>query len=376
MKIWHRILLIILSATLATLTFEPYALSHLTLIAWIPFFIALRAVSTRAGFRLGVLQGFLTLAGTLPWLYSVFGTLAPALWFILALFTGLFGALSTLPRIKNSPFILAVIWTGIEYYRCEHFYLSFPWITPGTSFDPNFFTMIIGVYGLTFLIVLGSIMLAQKRYNTGGFILLTIHLFWFDSNRPNIETPLTVALVQNESRNYDNYLIPSKPLKDKADFIVWPEYAINFDPNHQTFALQQIDELLDSRAQLLVAGGETWLDLKNETYSNSAFTFGTEGILGSHFKNHTVHLISDGVKGTTAKAVETPFGKIGTPICFDCDHQDVVRKMTADGAEFFLIPSLDKIVWTERQHLQHGQLFRHRAAENGRWLAIASTSGL
>lgn len=34
---------------------------------------------------------------------------------------------------------------------------------------------------------------------------------------------------------------------------------------------------------------------------------------------------------------------------------------------------MDKEKWTARQH---GQLFRHRAAENGRWLAIASTSGL
>ena len=39
-------------------------------------------------------------------------------------------------------------------------------------------------------------------------------------------------------------------------------------------------------------------------------------------------------------------------------------------------PSLDKIEWSARQHEQHGALFLHRAAENGRWLAVASSSGV
>jgi apolipoprotein N-acyltransferase len=187
MKIWQRIGLIILSSLLITLSIEPFAFHLLAFVAWIPFLIALRDTTFRVGFRLGILQGFLTFAGTLIWLFAIFESLAPALWFTLALFTG---------------------------------------------------------------------------------------------------------------------------------------------------------------------------------------------ILGTHFKNHIVHLFNDGEKGITAKAINTPIGKIGTPICFDCDHQDVIRKMTADGAELFLIPSMDAADWTERQHLQHGTLFRHRAAENGRWLAIASTSGL
>jgi len=50
--------------------------------------------------------------------------------------------------------------------------------------------------------------------------------------------------------------------------------------------------------------------------------------------------------------------------------------MTAGGAEFFLIPSLDAMAWSARQHEQHGVLFRHRAAGNGRWLVVASSSGV
>ena len=379
MNIWQRIALIILSSLLVILAIEPFAFSILALVAWIPFFIAIRGATFRAAFRLGVLQGFLTFAGTLIWLYEIFGALAPILWLMLALFTGLFAGLSTLPRLKNSPALVALVWTGIEYYRAEHFYLNFSWITPGTALPPNLFTSIIGVYGVSFLIILASLWLAHQRWRHGiPLALLIIIAVMAMSHRINHSAPSTVALIQNEKENFDYYVEVSSPLKAEVDVIVWPEYAISFDPTHEmnAYALKDISTLLDSRAQLLVAGGKTWHDTTNHIWSNTAFTFGKEGVLGTHFKNHTVHMFDDGEKGTTASAIETPIGKIGTPICFDCDHQDVIRRMTADGAGLFLIPSMDAIKWTERQHLQHGTLFRHRAAENGRWLAVASTSGL
>ena len=50
--------------------------------------------------------------------------------------------------------------------------------------------------------------------------------------------------------------------------------------------------------------------------------------------------------------------------------------MVADGAEFLVAPTMDAIHWGEKQHLQHAELFRHRAAENRRWMMVAATSGL
>jgi predicted amidohydrolase len=69
-------------------------------------------------------------------------------------------------------------------------------------------------------------------------------------------------------------------------------------------------------------------------------------------------------------------GKVGTPICFDCDYEGVVRKMTAAGAECFLVPLMDAESWTARQHDQHAELFRIRACENGRWMFTCGTSGV
>ena len=99
-------------------------------------------------------------------------------------------------------------------------------------------------------------------------------------------------------------------------------------------------------------------------------------MLGKHGKHHTVHLFDDGETGPTMKAIDTPLGRMGTPVCFDCDFQDVVRQMTLDGAEFFAVPSMDAAYWGEKQHLQHAQLFQLRAAENRRPFVVSASSGV
>ena len=50
--------------------------------------------------------------------------------------------------------------------------------------------------------------------------------------------------------------------------------------------------------------------------------------------------------------------------------------MVTNGAQVLIVPSLDAISWSARQHKQHAELFRHRAAENNRWIAVAASSGL
>ncbi len=47
-----------------------------------------------------------------------------------------------------------------------------------------------------------------------------------------------------------------------------------------------------------------------------------------------------------------------------------------NGAEFLAVPSMDAEHWTAREHRQHAELFRHRAAENHRWMVVSSTSGV
>jgi apolipoprotein N-acyltransferase len=111
-------------------------------------------------------------------------------------------------------------------------------------------------------------------------------------------------------------------------------------------------------------------------WSNIALTVNGAGKQGTHAKQHTVHFFNDGTPGITAVPVNLSQGKMGTPICYDCDYQDVVRHMTLAGAEFFAVPSMDVASWSLKQHLQHAALMRIRAAENGRWMIVAASSGV
>jgi apolipoprotein N-acyltransferase len=136
-----------------------------------------------------------------------------------------------------------------------------------------------------------------------------------------------------------------------------------------------LQKICKERGTTLVVGTQT-TPKGGKQWFNTALTLNENGISGEHHKVHPVHLFNDGTPGTTRLPVKSTLGVMGTPICFDCDYQDVVRRMTAAGAEFFAVPSMDAVSWSERQHRQHAVLFQMRACENGRWFAVCASSGV
>ena len=189
------------------------------------------------------------------------------------------------------------------------------------------------------------------------------------------ESPVKVAAVQAEGASTQTYMTLANSAPEDTQIIVWPENTIPIDVrNISKSELEYVQAFTLKRKAVLVFGTQTRLE--GPKWQNTALTIDGANVLGEHGKNHTVHLFNDGEHGTTALPVVTPLGKIGTPICFDCDFQDVVRNMTLAGAEFFTVPSMDAASWSERQHIQHSQLFRVRAAENQRAMVVAASSGV
>lgn len=184
---------------------------------------------------------------------------------------------------------------------------------------------------------------------------------------------LPVAIVQAESAPLGRYLELSEKTSGIAKLIVWPEYAVPKDVRASS-DLATIQAFAAKRNTIIVFGTQT--SLGGSKWQNTALTVDGTRVLGEHGKHHTVHLFDDGESGTTMKAIDTPLGRMGAPVCFDCDFQDVVRHMTLDGAEFFAVPSMDAAHWGEKQHIQHAQLFRLRAAENRRPFVVAASSGV
>jgi apolipoprotein N-acyltransferase len=87
-------------------------------------------------------------------------------------------------------------------------------------------------------------------------------------------------------------------------------------------------------------------------------------------------MFDDGTPGESAATITAPPGTFGTPICFDCDYEGIARRMTAAGAEYLVVPTMDAESWSARQHDQHSELTRIRAAENGRWIFVVASSGI
>lgn len=386
MNMGIRLLLVVLSAGLSIAVFPPIGWSAFALIAWFPLLFALREVKPSHALYLGLLHGVVFFAVTMSWVLNIFeeskGIIVPLV-LIMALFTALFARGYAVAQGRyGSGWVTAAFaacwWTATEFYRSEIFYLKFPWLTPGVGLGPTFISPILGVSGASFVIIFTAALLCQKKKHciTGAImiaVLLAAMVVQKTRSMP-VDEPIHIAAVQNEDFNMDYYLELSRGVEGNPDIIIWPEYALSYDVQKHPKDMQKLYDLAAEKDSVIVVG--THKEIDESSRHNTALTLNKGGALGEHHKNHTVHFFDDGVAGTEAKAVDTGKWKIGTPICFDCDYQDVIRRMTASGAEFFTIPSMDGIHWGDKEHYQHAELFRHRAAENGRWIAVAATSGV
>ena len=388
MKMWQRIVLVLVSAGLGILVFPPVGLYWLAVVAWIPLLMALPGAKPSHALYLGLLHGGVFYGVTMSWLWEVFSMvphIVPALVLLMALFTAVFARGYAVAAARYctgwiTVLFAAVWWTACEFFRSEVFYLKFTWMAPGLGLGPTWVSPVLGVSGAGFFIILGSAACAQWKNRNQlvvGSVLLVVMLasaFWQTHRESPQNTSIRVLAVQNEVTDMGIYIRLTREAGGDHDLIIWPEHAVSSDVRRVPRAWQKLTELTKEKDAVLVMGVHT--PAGDGKWYNTALTLNAGGELGTHHKNHPVHFFDDGVAHDGASAIESPLGKIGTSICFDNDYQDVVRRMVADGAEFLAVPSMDAIHWGEKEHYQHAELFRHRAAENGRWITVAATSGV
>lgn len=376
MSIWIRLGLIVFSSVLGILVFPPFGLWWLAVVAWVPLFMALRGLSARPAFYVGLGQGFLLYAVTLSWLWGLFGVSSIALWMMVSAFVGLACALISYHKLSGywGSLLGAAIWVGCEFFRAEIYALHFPWITPGTGLPPTWLSPLVGVYGVSFLVVFGSLLVRGEGLNRKlGVSFLLILLVSGFVKSPTQEADVKVLAIQNEEGSFEEKFEQTVNAYDGHAAIVWPELSLGRELDEVEENKQKLLEFTLKNSTMMVVGG--FVDSGEELSYNASITLDNGSQAGTHFKNKPVPLFNDGKKGTEAKSIKTSIGAIGTPICFDCDHESVIRRMVADGASVILAPSLDAESWSARQHDQHAELFRHRAAENARWIVVAASSG-
>ncbi len=343
----------------------------------------IRDIRPGAAFACGLMHGLVAYGIALYWMWNLFSVLALVLFLLMGFFTALFCLFfNWSARYMQSPYwhvlLAAVFWTAVEYFRCEVFILRFPWISVGSSFGPSLLSPLLGVYGATFLMVATAACFMTRKTILTGMALLVVVAFLSVFPMPTVRIDpvdsIRVTLVQDESSQLDRYLdLTNHSDATGSELIVWPEYALPYDVRQNTSEFDQLKRLSRQQNSFLLVGTQTKTGAG--AWYNTALLVGPEGAVGEYYKNRPVHFFGDGIAGQNPQPIDSPMGRMGTPICFDCDYTRVVRTLAARGAEFFAVPSYDKQSWSLTQHRQHSLLFRHRAAETRRWFAVAASSG-
>lgn len=376
------------SGALYTAAYPPLDFGWLVFPALAGLLVSLRG---ERGFRaraLGFLFGMSAFGIGFSWLLDMFGPLALSLWCVLALFPTGFAWLHARAEARGwdgvkLAWFAAANWTAWEFIRGELFTLRFPWMTNGLALGANGLLSWIGVYGVGFLVMLVVALLVcgwrrpwMEARGPALVFLCIVGLGFALGGNPFPDRGIKTAGVQLEAVSLSEYLAATRALPEDVEYVVWPEVSVPYDIRLQERDWQEVLELCRERGITLTFGTKRMPSGPSGPWHNIALTVDADGVRGEHNKVHTVHMFDDGVAGNSARPVSTAFGNMGTPICFDCDYQDVMRRMTAAGAECFMVPFMDAIPWGAKEHAQHAELFRIRARENGRWVFACGSSGI
>jgi apolipoprotein N-acyltransferase len=375
-----RCLIAILSGAAYAGAFPPVGWRWLVVPAVFGLIHTLRGVHGSRARALGFLFGMTAFGLSLSWLWNLFGGMAIVLWIVLAAFPALFAHMQGLARhLTGWKFTVftALNWVGWEFIRAEIFPLKFPWMTVGLAVGPNTLLPWIGVYGVGMLVVL--FLATPLRFRSLCFAIVAAVMLCgavlLRSPIDKLHVDVPIAAVQLENTTMDKYVAATRALPPEIRYVVWPEYALPYDVRQNEQEWRQLLDLCKERNITLTVGTQS-REKYSDVWRNIALTLDASGALGEHNKIHTVHMFADGKPGTEAKPVTTAHGRVGTPICFDCDYEGVIRRMTANGAQFIAAPVMDAKSWGRNQHDQHAELFRIRAAENHRWVFSSATSGV
>ena len=374
------------SGAVYALTFPPTGWGWTVLPGLAGLMWALHGVHGTKARALGFIHGMTAYGIGLSWLCGIFGVFAVVLWCVLAAFTAMFADMQGRAELRaicgwKLAVFAAMNWSGWEFIRAEVFPLKFPWMTAGLAIGPNALLPWIGVYGVGMVVALAAAGIAVGKWRGAAVVLallLVLVKFPAAHNAPDeAGDPRAVKMagLQLEAVSLDEFINGTKALADNIRYVVWPEYGVPYDIRKNQRDWKLVQNLCRERDITLTFGTQAH-PAESGGWRNIALTLDPGGPRGEHSKIHTVHFFDDGTPGKSATPFVTRHGKVGTPICFDCDYEGVMRRMTAAGAEFFVVPVMDAVSWTARQHEQHAELFRIRACENGRWMFVCASSGI
>jgi apolipoprotein N-acyltransferase len=285
--------------------------------------------NVRRAFYFGLTTGFLCYAPQLYFFWKIFGPAAVVLWLILAFWIGLFtaiacGSIRRWGKVK-AAWLIPVVWTGVEYFRSELYYLKFSWLNVGYALQFPVF----GMYGCGFLVfsliitffffgrkIVGhciKIMTPFELVLLSVLVSILTAMFLPGSKNPVPKPILTLVGIQMEfppAGILTKVLDQALAKNTNAPIFVLSEYTLD------GVVPDALKDWCRTNRRFLVVGGKDFVT--NDVYYNTAFVLGTNGdIVFQQAKSVPIQFVNDGLPAPEQKVWDSPWGKIGICICYD-----------------------------------------------------------
>ncbi|MBS3804913.1 MAG: apolipoprotein N-acyltransferase [Oleiphilaceae bacterium] len=434
---WLGGVLLVIAGGLQTLTFSPFNWWWLGPVSIVLVVLTCLPLPPKALFRAGWLFGVGLFGTGVSWIYvsiSEHGNTAASIAVVLtvvfvvglALVHGLafwcWGHLAKQSQGRRL-ILLPAVWILGDWLR-SWLLTGFPWLYLGTAqVDGPLagFAPVVGVYGITFWVVLTGVALFSAYWlfdsgrKTGAVTVLALSLLpWFTGplvagvNWTTLaDKPLSVAAMQGDipqrikwdpeylREQIDIYLDLTE--EDwQRDLILWPETAIPMTQDQAGPIIEHIREKLGSESTLIT--GIPWYGysetLNQNTYHNSIMAIGNGE--GTYHKQKLVPFgeyvplqqwlrgligffdlpMSSFSKGPENQSPLLAGGhKVMPFICYEVAYPDFVARY-ANWTDLLITISNDGWFGDSFAPVQHLQMARMRALETGRYMLRGTNNGI
>src|SRR5215469_4613115 len=362
---------------------ESFAPLRLLIIGYVVCLAQLsRLKTTRQSFYAGLAAGFLCVAPQLTCFWKIFGPAAIVLWIILALWIGAFTGMTRAALARFGPgwtaALVPFIWTGLEYFRSELYYLKFSWLNVGYAFSgwDVLPLCILGMYGVGFIAAICAALFLCIRFLYGSIatiIVICAAVFLSPPLRDSRHfNRIHVAGMQMEfpsERELPAALDSLLAKYTNADLLVLSEYTLDGP------VPDSLKDWCRRNHRYLVVGGKD--PAPNNNYYDTAFVVGPDGeIAFRQGKSVPIQFFKDGLPTPLQELWNSPWGKIGFCVCYDLSYTRVIDPLVKMGAQMIIVPTMDVVDWGKRQHQLHALVAPVRAAEYGLPIFRLASSGI
>jgi apolipoprotein N-acyltransferase len=187
----------------------------------------------------------------------------------------------------------------------------------------------------------------------------------------------------------------------KPDIVIWPENASDVDPYTDAGAKALIQQAVDAVDVPVLVGAVITNPADPNTLLNTGITWNPTGSADPgpgvvYAKQHPVpfaeyipmrkfaRMLSSAVdrvsknfaKGKKPGVMPLGIAKVGDIICFEVSDDTLVRKTVDAGAQLIAVQTNNATFGHTPETEQQLAMSRLRAVEHGRWVVVASTSGI